>query len=527
MSISAELTIAARSADAADWKAAADALLAAWRENPAPAIGKLVVAIDARMAPAEPVVEPRVAARETAWLELARDPSEDALRRLLATPWPAAVRAAAVRVDALLARPASPRIAHALIELGERRVHASRPGAQLASHALQASLERGDLMIAAYLEELAVADPKSSRGGRARAIPRLLKLPRPTVPVFEDPALARIVAALGSVARPDRDTLLAAIYANPDDDGPRMVFADVLVEAGDPYGELIALQLARARGGAIRTKAENRERSLLREAGTAWTAALVADHASQIELARGFPFRASTYRATYTPPAWATIEELGLATTATVVASDQLRALRRLRAVPLEMIANIRLPEPARLEELAIVGSAWVLPQLADLATPLAPKRLGLQGVVFTALPELAGKLASWPIARRTSEIVLASTGKDLQVALAILRAAPQLACVELLGAFSFAFGTSGLRVRVGRDRLELALGPAKTAKLWHQSLLHEVHHALENLAAPPFREIELDATAVAAADEIRANAIRELEASVAAWPQPAKVIWR
>jgi uncharacterized protein (TIGR02996 family) len=41
--------------------------------------------------------------------------------------------------------------------------------------------------------------------------------------------------------------LLAAIVAAPDDDAPRMIYADWLSEQGDPRGEFIALQLAAAK----------------------------------------------------------------------------------------------------------------------------------------------------------------------------------------------------------------------------------------------------------------------------------------
>ena len=41
-----------------------------------------------------------------------------------------------------------------------------------------------------------------------------------------------------------RDELLAAILANPDDDAPRTVYADLLSREDDPRGELIALELA-------------------------------------------------------------------------------------------------------------------------------------------------------------------------------------------------------------------------------------------------------------------------------------------
>lgn len=53
------------------------------------------------------------------------------------------------------------------------------------------------------------------------------------------------------------DPLFAAILANPDDDAPRVVYADALQERGDPRGELIPVQieLARAPGDAARRKA--------------------------------------------------------------------------------------------------------------------------------------------------------------------------------------------------------------------------------------------------------------------------------
>ncbi len=42
--------------------------------------------------------------------------------------------------------------------------------------------------------------------------------------------------------------LLELIYAAPDDDTPRLVFADSLSERGDERGEFIQLQIQRARG---------------------------------------------------------------------------------------------------------------------------------------------------------------------------------------------------------------------------------------------------------------------------------------
>jgi uncharacterized protein (TIGR02996 family) len=60
----------------------------------------------------------------------------------------------------------------------------------------------------------------------------------------------------------DIAALYEAVYANPDDDGPRLVLADALQEAGDPRGEFIALQLARKAAG--KTRKGRRESQLLR-----------------------------------------------------------------------------------------------------------------------------------------------------------------------------------------------------------------------------------------------------------------------
>jgi uncharacterized protein (TIGR02996 family) len=72
------------------------------------------------------------------------------------------------------------------------------------------------------------------------------------------------------------DPLLVAIAAAPDDDAPRLVYADRLLADGDPRGELIALQCA----GRDATR-------LLAKHGKAWLAELGLDGADAI-WARGF-----------------------------------------------------------------------------------------------------------------------------------------------------------------------------------------------------------------------------------------------
>lgn len=73
-----------------------------------------------------------------------------------------------------------------------------------------------------------------------------------------------------------RAALIADIVANPDDDGPRFVLADHLLERGDPRGELIQLQ---CRGRPVET--------ILAKYGVAWSAYL-RDHVREAFFDRGF-----------------------------------------------------------------------------------------------------------------------------------------------------------------------------------------------------------------------------------------------
>lgn len=74
--------------------------------------------------------------------------------------------------------------------------------------------------------------------------------------------------------------LLAAVYAAPDHDEPRLVYADWLTSHGDPRGEFITLQIDRARTGA---PVSAREQELLDRHGPQW--------AGRIHTALGFAAR--------------------------------------------------------------------------------------------------------------------------------------------------------------------------------------------------------------------------------------------
>jgi uncharacterized protein (TIGR02996 family) len=66
------------------------------------------------------------------------------------------------------------------------------------------------------------------------------------------------------------EELLAAVLADPDDVGARLVYADFLMERGDPRGELIQVQCKLAEAGARDAKLERREKRLLEKHGARW-----------------------------------------------------------------------------------------------------------------------------------------------------------------------------------------------------------------------------------------------------------------
>jgi uncharacterized protein (TIGR02996 family) len=132
-----------------------------------------------------------------------------------------------------------------------------------------------------------------------------------------DEALAseieRLLAPRPAAARTaaEEEALLAAIYARPDDDAPRLVYADWLLERGDERGEFIQLELSERS-----PEAEARHAELEAVAQLRWRGPL-AEVLLEVRFRRGFV--ADVQVAWDNPgqlqrlgahPAWATIEEL-------------------------------------------------------------------------------------------------------------------------------------------------------------------------------------------------------------------------
>ena len=69
----------------------------------------------------------------------------------------------------------------------------------------------------------------------------------PADPKVIEAMSARIGKAPAAPKPEDASAMLTAICENPDDDGPKLVYADWLIERKQPLGELIVLQIARSK----------------------------------------------------------------------------------------------------------------------------------------------------------------------------------------------------------------------------------------------------------------------------------------
>src|SRR5688572_22291710 len=88
----------------------------------------------------------------------------------------------------------------------------------------------------------------------------------------------------------DHAAFLRAVRAAPDDDLPRLIYADYLDEHGDPRAEFIRAQVERHHlpaGDPRRAELLAREKDLLREHEDEWLGPLAAV-VSSVEFRRGF-----------------------------------------------------------------------------------------------------------------------------------------------------------------------------------------------------------------------------------------------
>lgn len=190
--------------------------------------------------------------------------------------------------------------------------------------------------------------------------------------------------------------LFDAVLERPDDLRVRGVLADALLEAGDPRGEFIALQLARHRSGE---RATPREGELLAEHRHAWLGRL-AGFVHQPKFERGFLDSAQVRRETELPAAierfeeWATVSHLDVRflpepLEIRLLGAPIMRALREVTGISLTglvAISKARGPLPWR--ALSVQG-AFALTAMLRCPLPLLRSLTFFDGLSPQRLREL------------------------------------------------------------------------------------------------------------------------------------------
>ncbi len=152
------------------------------------------------------------------------------------------------------------------------------------------------------------------------------------------------------------EALFRAVHEDPQSDERRLTLATALLEAGDPRGELISLQLARARverdGGVVDAKLALREAALIRKHAKNWIGKLAAVTVRDwLVFERGFLVAAAFHSrksrdadAAVGAPEWSTVRILARsgfrALPAAVVLHPVMRSLLTI-GVPLETVASL------------------------------------------------------------------------------------------------------------------------------------------------------------------------------------------
>jgi uncharacterized protein (TIGR02996 family) len=231
-------------AETEDWAKALAALLAVWRQTPSAALADQIVRFGALAAsrPQDEVAK--------SWEALAGGHDPAVLDALLATIRNKGSVKARPRLEQLAEWPTDPRLDRWVA------MHYAEP--PLTSTGARPYWTRLQPLLRRIADSTAVATIKKARAHYQRNddheqfmaghIDRVIdKLPV-VAEVPADPAAIARLAKAGTAA-PEATgmragDMLAAVLADPADDGARAVLADALIEAGDPRGELIALQMA-------------------------------------------------------------------------------------------------------------------------------------------------------------------------------------------------------------------------------------------------------------------------------------------
>lgn len=309
-------------------------LVAAWRVHRAARLADLVDVVGAKVdGEVTPLVASKRAADLAAWTtrERARDPRD--FGALMAAARGGGQDDVVAHVRALAAWD-DPRLSRGLLALLADPPYAGVRSRGMLKVVLEALESTHDVRVVPLARELAGRYPSIVQSGTGGWVAtelealaaRMSTLSPPSIPDELARACAALEERLGPTAlegRHDEDRrtktrealqhLEAMVHEAPDDDDRRLVFADALLEAGDPRGELVVLQLARARGTAD-AEQRAREQALRFDSSALASWAQPLSNAGACTFERGFPVAVSLFakpaRDVLASPAWATVRRL-------------------------------------------------------------------------------------------------------------------------------------------------------------------------------------------------------------------------
>ncbi|HVH97514.1 MAG TPA: TIGR02996 domain-containing protein [Enhygromyxa sp.] len=361
------------------------------------------------------------------------------LDRLDMTNW----RKALAQLEVIGGWSADPRTVDALLALIDRAPYRSHPARVLWQRVYDLLGELADPRALAALPEPEGYARQFPREETQRSIARRLTDLRERLAALpEPPALTDAEAELLSQLRPSTTTkpvseaqLLADIYANPEDDTPRAVYADLLSSRGDPRGELIALQLLAKLGKPQR----DRIKQLLRDHQIAWLGEL-ADVALALDLRyeRGFPAaitldggasQAAIERLTG-HAAWRTVHALDVRGDrpgyADFLADEVFFGLRELTSVSATALLRFVVPAPRGLTRMVLSGD------FEDALLPASIREGILSGV---GLPQLRTLGLQVDRANRLTSVLASPLGQALTRLELAIRPRDDAGCHRILAA--------------------------------------------------------------------------------------------
>lgn len=474
------------------------ALVEAWRKWRDP---ELATAIEAMSPPAEGVAPKQ-------WLQAAKKRPVD-VPSLITTPWPATWQQAQERLPAVNKLPDDPRLATWLAHVLETVPWTARGAlavyeaigrrlVTLADSRAIAIIHRGAKNAAKHydasdlrellewvVEEIDVAAHEASRPLAARDRDDWSELknavggraPRPRT---------------GGKGSDQLEELLAAVYARPDDESARRVYADALLENGDPRGELILLQCERAAGRSTRETVK-REKQLLEKHFNAWFGPLAGVvRRDGVVFERGFlesvdtKLRAFLALAPVTgDPRWSTVRSIYVdtswsidtATIARFLRHPVMRALRRVRGIWSELVLQVAQQGPL----------AWEDVSISDCSDPAALGRALPAARRLQSVRELADlqKVLATPLADRVEALEVSGTPAEW-MAWRAAREPEKLVTLDVLGSGDW-------RYVFTREGSAWALHASRRAKLndavW---VNHYLLHTLDELPRESFSRLEV-----------------------------------